>query len=618
MPTSEPPSDLALAWLLELFEYQVGDLLAGREPRGGERSVRELRGHLRQSACPPPLRRRLIQADRQYSAWWQARSQAQAGAPHHPPAPDWSAPATHNAEEAAAWAELRQLAWHADLMAELHAVTQRLRQEPGQPTLRVLYAVTENAERAQRRLPTPFPVPGAGDVLVSLGNSEVVRQLARTLGDLLLLPGGAGQVWQALDRVEDNPFPPQPGDDALFAQLAAIRQRGGSPHERAQLEEALRAGAGPQSALRADPRERPLLREAAQRIRRWLARRLARAPGQLPGTVPAHSVLYAQEEASALSAPAAGDGLTLHLGGPDRLAHWQGLRLSWRSLGPNWQLLVQDETTQPVSGGQLALLRPDLPASERQLSLTVGGQQLQVLFSGDYVLLRRRADAAQTRHLARLAALGRACALLLLPAEHHGRLRLARTLARRLRGDPPRADDPASGQVAFAQTPAECLAAARRSLQRLEPLLGRFSPAQVAHEAQVAQALLHLPPHYAAQVQQAAEHAASATEPLREAATDPLTRREAGPPVLPATGHFIVFPLGPEPLEVRLPGDRLLTLRPDYRAELVAVLPGQAAVTVGDLLVLPLHDLSVVIAREGSQVALCALLPRMLEAAAQA
>ncbi|UTA49714.1 hypothetical protein MSS93_07325 [Deinococcus radiodurans] len=87
MPTSEPPSDLALAWLLELFEYQVGDLLAGREPRGGERSVRELRGHLRQSACPPPLRRRLIQADRQYSAWWQARSQAQAGAPHHPPLP---------------------------------------------------------------------------------------------------------------------------------------------------------------------------------------------------------------------------------------------------------------------------------------------------------------------------------------------------------------------------------------------------------------------------------------------------------------------------------------------------------------------------------------------------
>ncbi|MHA0035603.1 hypothetical protein ACXXDK_12145 [Deinococcus sp. PESE-38] len=69
---------------------------------------------------------------------------------------------------------------------------------------------------------------------------------------------------------------------------------------------------------------------------------------------------------------------------------------------------------------------------------------------------------------------------------------------------------------------------------------------------------------------------------------------------------------------MRLPGDRLLTLRPDYRAELVAVLPGQAAVTVGDLLVLPLHDLSVVIAREGSQVALCALLPRMLEAAPQA
>ena len=628
----------SLTWLLELYEYQVSDLLAGREPRGGERNLRELRGRLRQFEWPAPLRRRLIRADRQYSAW-QADRQARAtekqrdrGRPvtaqrTGPPAtvPGWAPPVTHNAEEAAAWAELRQLAWHADLMAEMYAVTQELRHEPGRPTLRVLYAVTENAERAARRLPTPFPVPGPHDPLVSLGNSEVVRQLTRTLGDMLLLPGGAAQVWQALDRVQDNPFPPQPGDDALHARLSAIRQGGGSARERGELEEALRASAGPQSELRGDPRERPALRGAAQAIRRWLLRRLERAPGQLPGTVPAHSVLYAQEPGSALAAPPAGDGLTLHLGGPERLAHWQGLRLSWRSLGPNWQLLVQDAAGeadgQPVRGGQLALLRPELPASERQLLLEVGGQQLQVLFSGDYALLRRRSDEARTRRLGRLAALGRACALLLLPENHHGRLRLARALVRRLRGDPPRADGAQSGRWV-----ADPLAAARRSLHRLEPLLGRFTAAEVFREAQVAQALLDLPPHYAAQVQRAAEHAATATEPLREPFAGPGTRT-TDPTFLNANGQFVVFPLSsesaarsgsapsPAPLELRLPGERLLTLRTNHQAELMAVLPGQAAAPVGDLLVLPLHDLSVVVVREGPQVAVCALLPGLLETA---
>ncbi len=341
----------SLAWLLELYEYQVSDLVAGREPRGGERSVRELRGRLWQADWPAPLRRRLIRTDHQYRTWQATRrqlpqAQSLEAQPAQPPAgkqPGSVPTLTRNAQEDAAWAELRQLAWHADLMAEMHDVTQQLRHEPGRPTLRVLYAVTENAERAARQLPTLFPVPGAHDTLVSLGNSEVVRQLTRTLGDMLLLPGGAAQVWQALDRIEDNPFPPQPGDDVLQAQLSAVRRGGGSPHERERLEEALRASAGPQSELWADPRERPALREAAQAIRHWLARRLELAPRHGSGAEAAHPALLAPEPGSALSSAAAGRSLILHLGGPDRVAHWQGLRLTWRSLGPNWQVLVQDE-----------------------------------------------------------------------------------------------------------------------------------------------------------------------------------------------------------------------------------------------------------------------------------
>ena len=630
----------SLAWLLELYEYQVSDLVAGREPRGGERSVRELRGRLWQADWPAPLRRRLIRTDHQYRTWQATRrqlpqAQSLEAQPAQPPAGKQSGSVptlTRNAQEDAAWAELRQLAWHADLMAEMHEATQQLRHEPGRPTLRVLYAVTENAERAARQLPTLFPVPGAHDTLVSLGNSEVVRQLTRTLGDMLLLPGGAAQVWQALDRIEDNPFPPQPGDDVLQAQLSAVRRGSGSPHERWRLEEALRASAGPQSELWADPRERPALREAAQAIRHWLARRLELAPRHGSGAEAAHPALLAPEPGSALSSAAAGDSLILHLGGPDRVAHWQGLRLTWRSLGPNWQVLVQDETSPPVRGGQLALLRPELPASERQLRLDVGGQQLQLLFSGDYALLRRRADAAQTRRLARLAAVGRACAVLLLPGTDSGRLRLARALAQRLLGDPRRTGDLPAAEVRDAEGPdaglpgtaaphpdhpfSDALTTARRTLRHLHLLLPRFTSAEVAHTARAAQAELGLPPHYAAQVRQAAEHAAGASEVLHDPPSTASAGRDPAPTFLSASGQFLVFGLDSEPLELRLPGERLLTLRPDHRAELVAVRPGQPAIPVGDLLVLPLHDLSVVVAREGSQVAVCALATGPLEAGA--
>lgn len=625
---SDSSQTRSLAWLLELYEYQVGDLLAGREPRGGERSVRELRRRLWQTECPAPLRRRLLRTDHQYRTWQAARRSSatppQLGQPSGSQPPGavtaWTPPP--NAQEAAAWAELRQLAWHADLMDEMHDATQQLRQQPGRPTLRVLYAVTENAERAARRLTTLFPVPAAHDTLVSLGNSEVVRQLTRTLGDMLLLPGGAAQVWQALDQVEENPFPPQPGDDVLHARLAAIRQGGGSAHERGRLEEALRASAGPQSELWADPRERPALREAAQAIRRWLARRLEQSPWHWPGAVPP----AVQAPESAQGHPSAGGSLPLHLGGPDRVAHWQGLRLTWRSLGPNWQVLVQDETSPPVRGGQLALLRPELPASERQVRLEVGGQQLQLLFSGDYALLRCRANAAQTQRLESLAALGRSCAVLLLPGAQSGRLRLARALTRHLLGSsahtghmPSTREWPDAGALPGSTGPklersfSEDLTIARRTLRRLHPLLPQFTPAEVAQAARTLQAELGLPLHYAAQVQQAAEHAAGRAEVLHVPPTGGRAGRDPAPTFLSANGQFLVLGLDNEPLELRLPGERLLTLRLDHRAELVAVRPGQAAIPVDDLLVVPLHDLSVVVAHEGSQVAVCALATGPLE-----
>ena len=54
------------AWpeLVELFEYKVRDVMEGRVPSGGHRSLRALRYTLLGAALPPPLHRRVVVADR--------------------------------------------------------------------------------------------------------------------------------------------------------------------------------------------------------------------------------------------------------------------------------------------------------------------------------------------------------------------------------------------------------------------------------------------------------------------------------------------------------------------------------------------------------------------------
>lgn len=48
-------------WLVELYEYKVADLAAGREPPGGRRSLHEIEGELRALALEPQLLRRFLE-----------------------------------------------------------------------------------------------------------------------------------------------------------------------------------------------------------------------------------------------------------------------------------------------------------------------------------------------------------------------------------------------------------------------------------------------------------------------------------------------------------------------------------------------------------------------------
>lgn len=578
--------------LVELFEYKVDDLQAGKAPKGGLRSLRGLRRTLLEAPLPAQLLRRAVQAEKLYRQHQKGGAASAASQFMHPNRP-WQAPITHNQEEAQAWHLLQQMLWHADMMRDMHEVTQALRSEPGRPTLRLLYALTENAERAERGIKTLFAVPPETDPLVSLNDAEVVRQLTDTLGDMLLLPDGEQRVWHALELLIQNPFPQNPEDELLQARLETMEDWGGSK-------------ASHNWAQKRGPQDRPVLRAAASRIEEWLAQQLAQRPQWLAQAVPAHSILYAQEPQCALSEPGEGDVLCIYLAGQERRTHWKGMRLSWRSLGPNWQLLAQDEALlddlmhhEGHANGQAALLRPELPSSERRLTMSVGPHSLQVLFWGNYVLLRYRNLRQQLERLGYLAALGRGVALLLDPAEAYGHMRLARALAQRLRGGPIHVD----GSHYTTMTPAERQASARRSLEALGQLLNRVKPPEVEHALHSAQAALNVPPLYSVTVHQTAYQVALMPETLTEAQTRPDGERL----MLNPTGVFVWLPLLGPSLEVRLPGDRMLSLNFDYHEELVATVTGHVPVAVTDLQVMPLHDLTVIVVREGANVALCAL-----------
>ncbi|MCD0170983.1 hypothetical protein IHN59_15240, partial [Deinococcus sp. 23YEL01] len=133
--------------LTELFEYKVADALAGRVPRGGRRSLGLLREELLQAPLEPTLLRRLIEADRQYRAVQKAdRAPEPVRAGFGGPS-TWEAPASTETDESRAWEELQLLAWHHQAARQVREQALRWQREVTLARLRVLFAVTENAER---------------------------------------------------------------------------------------------------------------------------------------------------------------------------------------------------------------------------------------------------------------------------------------------------------------------------------------------------------------------------------------------------------------------------------------------------------------------------------------
>ncbi|WP_104990266.1 hypothetical protein [Deinococcus sp. NW-56] len=537
------------AELVELYEYRVADVRAGGRPRGGLRALGELRTRLQAASLDPSLTRRLRAADRLYRAYragTDTPAEPALSTATPPPravgTPDETAPA--DPAEVRAWAELRGLRWERDLRAGLEALGREWLAQRGQPSLRVLHAAAESAERAAQGQSGEVAVPAAGDPLVALDRPTVARDLLHGVAARMGTPSGWARLRSALLALEAEPLPRHADADVLAAHLRAAEREPLAPAARGELVRALREAHPAGQAAH----DRPLLREAAAEVRRRLDTLMERAPSPslAPGTdLPGGAILYAATPRAALAAPPPeGDTLTLHLAG-GREATWRGLHLAWQRVGAGWQLLVEGP-----GGRTVALLHPERPAADRvqtlPLELLIPEEAaLRLTLSGAYLTLDWLTPPGPG--LADLAAQARIVAALLRPDEGYAGLRLARAVAGLLRGAP--VDEGALGPHSAARyaaaPPGALLTLARKGAAALHARAARLRPEELGPVLEEARERLGL--------------GTDPTERLRGAV---LAARGGLPRAAqPVAGGEATLPTDGTPVRLRLPREPHLVLR---------------------------------------------------------
>ncbi|WP_189004309.1 hypothetical protein [Deinococcus malanensis] len=577
--------------LVELYEYKVTDLLEGRAPRGGRRSLGALRDDLLSAPLNPVQLRRLMEADRRYRALLRGQRTAplatQQASPRERPAdrPGWATNGTAVSEAARASNDLQRLTWHAGVRRDLLEQGRVWQQEPNLVTLRVVYAALENAERAGGTGRDWQAVPEVNDTLSSLHDTEVIRRLVYALADLMLAPEGRTRVRNELLKIHEEPFPRHADEDVLAARLEAVGREPLSEPAREALRQALRAQYPPPR----DPRERPAIRDAAQRLLNLLQELVARAPALVPGRLSPHVLLYAQEPTLAQERPDdASDELFIYMPGGST-AQWRGLSLRWQRVASTWQLQAD---------GQLAQLRPDAPDTERSVLLTTSRGDLRAFISGPYLLLR--AEGSTREALSAQAALARAVAFLMRPGGGFAALRLARAATLSMRTQPLDLESlgPLSAAKYAQATATALLEFARRGAETLVSRVAELTPEEVARHLQGAAGALSLDVTLAAGLHEVLHRAAFPDEVLPEPVHAALLE-------VSGDGTFRSVRLGDDPLTLQV-ADRLVTLRLDYKGDRLAVLPGQPPVVVGDLLVMAVPGMRLMLVRQLDWLAVAA------------
>jgi hypothetical protein len=623
------------AHIVELYEYKVDDMINARVPRGGQRSLRELRDLLASAPLAGATLRRFRLADRALRGKPEIVSEktevlseeAQpepnlemnfaAGEPEMPAMSGFETVDVNEAsidEEGMTLRALADAAWRAEFSEELLGQAMRLRNESGRNTTRGVFAMVQNLEQyaessdfghdlnlAKFRVISRVPV--IDDPLATFSSPEVIENM---LGDFikkllemgrehpnLQLPTSETLAYLrrfALAVADDHRAGEQmvtsgPGTKEIQSAMDEVRKENLSAEAKQdmlnRLSVQLNAVTSREREWQAAYQdERRALKTALEAFFVWLSERVpARWGGRAKDSGIPSKVLGAQVPSRFLeSAPAEATEVAVRLLRPG-YAVLDGLPVQWQTVPEGWVLEVAG-AEYPLHDG----LR--VPAEDREVLVFV---------SNGYALLRSR--RREGGGLWKLLALTRCVAALLEPEDEYLALRLARAAVGYLRDR--RVDaaqhSPDSAER-YRSAPEQTLTSFART--GAEKLLERFERSTEAGfvERCFRAAAEALNEH------NAAELAERLIEIFQEVLDPQVVEPTDGLEVRSGSDVLLIAYRG-EPVTVRVMG-RAFTVRTDNLGKVYAIQAGAGGQSLEDVLPQRIPGGFALLAREGLRIAI--------------
>ncbi len=627
--------------MIELYEYKVADLIAGREPLGGKQSVKTLRDSLAKLLLTGQQLRRYRETDRKLrekSVAPKTLTQTVTGEkldvnvglnldletsmPAIVPIMTSNQTAMANLEltdgETVVFRALSHAAWRVDFREELQSQNKRFRIEPNRSSLRLIYATLHNLEQYSEfpgfsqdlnlaKFKVISAVPNSDDPLISLGNSDVVNELLESLANhianfaqlypKLSMPSSETlgylrrfAVAVANDSTAGEPPPVvSPSPREIQNAIEEVRRENLNPEAKRNMLERLQkqlehALTQERTLLGRYESDRKALQDAVEVIFGYL---IDQVPERLGGRAKdRHSIqkaLNAQNEdlkLEQLSSNATEVAVRLQRTGGTSLS---GIEVHWHTQPEGWAIEV---------GGAEYPLQSDM-------SIPLEGQEVRVYTKHAlgaiyaFIQIRDRGGASTLWEALKLA---RTVAVMLDPKEQYLNLRLARAATSWIKDR--RVDlEQVSPEVAanWANAPEDrLLDFARKGATRLQDMFKR-SPEAVLERAFFASAESLAEPG-------GTNSAQVVTKAFRELLKMPDHEPIEGLDIKTSDEALLVLYRG-EPVTIRVM-QRALTIRTDNLGKVYVLLPGGGGRTLEQILVHHTPGGAIIMAREGLRIAL--------------